>query len=128
MIGVWAAMDSKWEERRSVIKFLLLEDGKSCHIFQRMQKSFFLKPACPSMANVVPPFVQPRPCPLQLFFVSRTEKRLAGNKYETSAALISAVNRYLSSRSSSWIAEAIQMLPQREQKCSDIGGECCENK
>ena len=40
-VGVKAIMDSKLEEQRSVIKFLLLEGEKPCHIFfQRLQKSF----------------------------------------------------------------------------------------
>ena len=73
------------------------------------------------VAIVVTPFVQPRPCPLphpspqllRLLFVSRPEKRLAGNKYETRGTPISAVNRYLSSRSISWFAEGILKLPRR---------------
>ena len=79
-------------------------------------------------AVVVPPFIKPRFCPLQLLFVFRTEKSLAGNKYETSAALISAVNQYLSSRSTSWFAEGIQMLPQRWQKYIDLVGDNFEKE
>ena len=33
-------MGSKLEEHRSVIKFLLLEGEKPCHIFQRLQRGF----------------------------------------------------------------------------------------
>ena len=36
-----ATMDSKLEEQRPVIKFLLSESEKPCHIFQKMQKSIF---------------------------------------------------------------------------------------
>ena len=65
----------------------------------------------PSSGNCCPPSIQPRHCPLRLLFVSRTDKkRPAGNKYETRAALISIVNRYLSSRSTSSL--------QREYKSS----------
>ena len=39
-LGVWATIDSKLGEQRSVIKFLLLEGKESCHIFQRLQRSF----------------------------------------------------------------------------------------
>ena len=39
--GVRATMDSKLEEEKSVIKFLLFEGVKPCHILQRLQ-SFFL--------------------------------------------------------------------------------------
>ena len=35
-VGVRATMDSKIEEQRSVIKFLLLEVEKPCNIFQRL--------------------------------------------------------------------------------------------
>ena len=41
---------------------------------------------------------------------------LAGNKYETMAALSSVINWYL------WFAEVIQKLPQRWKKCKDVGG------
>ena len=40
-VGVKSTLDSKLEKQRSVIKVLLLEDDKPCHIFQRLQKSFF---------------------------------------------------------------------------------------
>ena len=33
-------MELELEEQRSVVKFLLLEGKKPCHIFQRLQKSF----------------------------------------------------------------------------------------
>ena len=39
-LGVRATMESTLEEQRSVIKILLLEGEKPCHIFQRLQKSF----------------------------------------------------------------------------------------
>ena len=39
-VGLRATMDSELEEQRS--KFLLLEDEKLCHIFQRLQKSLSL--------------------------------------------------------------------------------------
>ena len=54
------------------------------------------------------------PCDFYLF--QELKNKLAGNKYETKAALILAVNRHISSRSTSWFAEGIQILPQRWQK------------
>ena len=39
-VGVRTTMGSKLKEQRSVIKFLLLEGEKPCHIFQRLQRSF----------------------------------------------------------------------------------------
>ena len=39
-VGVGATMKSKLQEQRSVIQFLLLEGGKPCHIFQRLQEFF----------------------------------------------------------------------------------------
>ena len=39
-VGVRATTDAKLEKQRAVIKFLLLEVKKPCHIFQRLQKSF----------------------------------------------------------------------------------------
>ena len=109
-------MDSKLEEQRSVIKFLLYEGEKPCHIFQKLQKSFSKKHIL-QVAIVVQPSIQPRPCPLQLLFVSRTEKKACWNKYETRVVLISAANQCLSSRSTSWFAEGIQKLSRIWQKC-----------
>ena len=48
-VGVRATMDSKLEEQRCVIKFLLLEGEKPSHIFQRLQKSF--SKACTSRST-----------------------------------------------------------------------------
>ena len=45
-VDVRATMDSKQQEQRSVIKFLLLDGEKPCHVIQRLQKSF-LMPAYP---------------------------------------------------------------------------------
>ena len=39
-VGIRATMRSKPEEQISVIKFLLSEGEKPCHIFQKLQKSF----------------------------------------------------------------------------------------
>ena len=39
-VEVRATTDSKLEEQRSVLRFLLLEGEKPCYIFQRLQKSF----------------------------------------------------------------------------------------
>ena len=39
-VGVKATMDSELENQRAVMKFLLLEGEKPCHIFQRLQKRF----------------------------------------------------------------------------------------
>ena len=39
-IGGRATMDSKLEDQRSIIKFLLLGGEKPCNIFQRLQTSF----------------------------------------------------------------------------------------
>ena len=39
-VGIWATMDSKLEEQRAVIKFLLLEGERPCQFFQRLQTSF----------------------------------------------------------------------------------------
>ena len=44
-------MDSKLEEQRSEIKFLLLEGEKPCHIFQRLRKVFL------KLAHLVQPFI-----------------------------------------------------------------------
>ena len=76
------------------------------------------------MAIYVSPSIQPRPClpspapatfllppaPATFICFQNWKKRLARNKYETRAALISAVNRYLSSKSTSWFAEGIQKI------------------
>ena len=61
------------------------------------------------------------PCDFILYPEQR--KKLAGNKYETSAALFSAVNQYLSSRTTSLFAERIQNLSRRWQKCIAIDGD-----
>ena len=45
--GVRATMDSKVEEQRSVIKFLLLEHEKALPHFSKVAAFFFLKPAYP---------------------------------------------------------------------------------
>ena len=42
MIGVSSIMDSLLEEQRSVIKFLVAEGEKPCHIFQRLKKDFLI--------------------------------------------------------------------------------------
>ena len=52
---------------------------------------------------------------------------LARNKYETRAVLTS-VNRYLSSGSTVWLSEGMQRLPWRRQKCIDISGEYFEKE
>ena len=39
-VGVRAAMDSKLEEQRSVIKSMFLEGEKPCHIFQSCRQVF----------------------------------------------------------------------------------------
>ena len=62
------------------------------------------------VAVVVPPPIQPRPCPYYFYLFPELKKRLAGNRYETRAALISAVNWYLSSRFALLFAEGIQKL------------------
>ena len=49
-MGVRATMDSKQGEQRSVIKFLLLECEKPCHIFKDC-RNFFLKPVQPFKAG-----------------------------------------------------------------------------
>ena len=41
MVGDRATMDSKLEEQKSVMEFMLLEGEKHCHIFQRLQIFFF---------------------------------------------------------------------------------------
>jgi hypothetical protein len=51
------------------------------------------------------------------------KKLLAGKKYKTRAAFISAVTQYLKHRSTSWFTAGIQKLPRRWQKCVDVGGE-----
>jgi hypothetical protein len=53
---------------------------------------------------------------------------LAGKKYKTRAALISAVTQYLKHRSTSWFTAEIQKLPRRWQKCVDVGGEYFEKE
>ena len=50
-------------------------------------------------------------------------KKFVGNKYEVRRVLISAVNRHLSSRSTSWFSEGIQKRPRRWQTCIELGGE-----
>ena len=42
MIGVSSIMDSLLEEQLSVIKFLVPEGEKPCHIFQRLKKDFLI--------------------------------------------------------------------------------------
>ena len=88
---VMATMDCKLEEQKSVIKFLLLEDEKPCHIFQCLQKTFFK--VCISFKLQLlsyPPYSQDlASCD---FYVSRTEKKLPGNKYESRAALLIATS------------------------------------
>ena len=64
--------------------------------------------------------------PCNFFLFPKLKKRLAGNKYETRVALVSAVNRYLNCRFTSWFAKGIQKLLQRWQKCTDIGSEYFE--
>ena len=66
--------------------------------------------------------------PSFLFYLFPELKKLAGNKYETMAALLSAINRYLSSRSTSRCAEGMQKLPRRWQKCTDVGGKYLEKE
>jgi hypothetical protein len=41
MIGVSSIIDSLLEEQRSVIKFLIAEGEKPCHIFQRLKAARF---------------------------------------------------------------------------------------
>jgi hypothetical protein len=53
---------------------------------------------------------------------------LAGKKYKTRAALISAVTQYLKHRSTPWFTAGIQKLPRRWQKCVDVGGEYFEKE
>ena len=57
-----------------------------------------------------PPPPTPPPTPATYLFPEQ-KKRLAGNKYEIKAALISAINRYLSSSSSPWFAGENKKLP-----------------
>jgi hypothetical protein len=42
MIGVSFIMDYLLEEQRSVIKFLVAEGEKPCHIFQRLKNDFLI--------------------------------------------------------------------------------------
>jgi hypothetical protein len=42
MIGVSSIMDSLLEEQRSVIKFLVAESEKPCHIFQGLNEDFLI--------------------------------------------------------------------------------------
>ena len=72
--------------------------------------------------------VQPRPCPCDFYLFPELKRRLTRNKYETRAAFISTVNRYLSIRSTLWFVEGILKLPRRWQKCIDIGGEYFEKQ
>ena len=85
-------MDSKLEEQRSVIKFLLLESEKPGHIFQSLQ-NFFSKVYKSFKWQLLsrPPYSHDlAPCDLSL--LPELKRRLTGNKYKTRAALISAVN------------------------------------
>jgi histone-lysine N-methyltransferase SETMAR len=66
------------------------------------------------------------PCDFYLF--PELKNLLAGKKYKTRAALISAVTQYLKHRSSSWFTTGIQKLPQRWQMCVDVGGEYFEKE
>jgi hypothetical protein len=61
------------------------------------------------------------PCDFYLF--PELKKMLAGKKYKTRVALISAVTQYLKHRSTSWFTVGIKKLQQRWQKCVDVGGE-----
>ena len=58
--------------------------------------------------------------PATYLFPVLKKKRLAGNKHETRAALISTVNRYLSIRSTK--------SPMKMAKCIDAGGEYFEKE
>jgi hypothetical protein len=60
--------------------------------------------------------------------IPELKKLLAGKKYNTRAALISAVTRYLKHRSMSWFTAGIQKLPGRWQKYVDVGGEYFEKE
>ena len=40
-LGVRATIDSKLEEQRTVINFLVLEGEKPCHIFSKIAEKFF---------------------------------------------------------------------------------------
>ena len=121
----------------NTVSFLTKGFVRDCLILFRIVKKNFLHNNAPlsydliysriyqnmQVTIVVQPAVRPIPCPLVISFFSRTEKkRLAGNKYETRVALISAVNRY-SSRSTSWFPEGVQKLPRILQKCIDVNGE-----
>jgi histone-lysine N-methyltransferase SETMAR len=66
------------------------------------------------------------PCDFYLF--PELKKLLAGKKYKTMAALISAVTQYIKQRSTSWFTAGIQKLPRRWQKCVDVGGEYFEKE
>jgi hypothetical protein len=56
------------------------------------------------------------------------KKLLAGKKFKTRAALISAVTKYLKHRSTSWSTAGIQKLPRRWQKCVDVDGKYFEKE
>ena len=115
-VGIRASMNSKLEEQRAVINFLLLEDETSCHIvFKSCMKVFFIKPVYSSSGNCcptrrtaktlhptfpLPPPPLPPTAPCEFYLFPELKPRLTGNNYET-------VNRYVSSRSTSWFAEVI---------------------
>jgi histone-lysine N-methyltransferase SETMAR len=74
-----------------------------------------------------PPFSQDlAPCDFYLF--PELKNLLAGKKYKTRAALISAVTHYLKHRSTLWFTAGIQKLPRRWQKCVDVGKEYFEKE
>ena len=86
-VGFRAIMNSKLEEQKSVTKLLLLEVEKPCHIFSRMKKSF--SKACTSFK-------------WQLLFQPQYSQDLSTLSPTTpKVALISAINQYLGSRSTS---------------------------
>ena len=89
------------EEHPSVIKFLLLEDEKHCHIFSKVAEVFFEIMHILRVAIVIPPSVQPRNCPLRLSFFFQELEKGSLETHMRPGRLISAVYRYLSSRSTS---------------------------
>jgi transposase len=57
MIGLSSIMDLLLEEQRFVIKFLVAEGEKPCHIFQRLKKRFSEKcVSCSTFYNWVSQF------------------------------------------------------------------------
>ena len=91
----------KLHPRQAQKNVLLLHDNPPSHTASSIVED-------PSNSNCCPTFHIVKTLPPVTFICFQiTEKRLAGNKYETRVALISAVNRYLSSRSTSWFAEGI---------------------